>query len=167
MSPIDVLRDGFGRIGTDLPPLLEGLTPTQLSQRLSPQANTIGWLVWHLLRVQDDHIAEVADSDQVWTSHGFADRFGLPFEDSATGYGHSSDDVAQVQTTAALLSEYADAVGAATSAYLDTLTAEELDRIVDRRWDPPVTLGARLVSVINDDTQHLGQAAFVRGVIAP
>jgi Protein of unknown function (DUF664) len=41
----------------------------------------------------------------------------------------------------------------------------DLARIVDRSWDPPVSLGVRLVSVIADDLQHAGQAAFVRGTL--
>ena len=53
----------------------------------------------------------------------------------------------------------------ATVAYLATVTPEDLDRIVDERWDPPVTLGVRLVSVVSDDLQHAGQAAYVRGLV--
>ena len=45
------------------------------------------------------------------------------------------------------------------------LTDADLPRVVDERWDPPVTLGVRLVSVISDCLQHAGQAAFVRGIL--
>jgi hypothetical protein len=44
------------------------------------------------------------------------------------------------------------------------VTPADLDRVVDKRWDPPVTLGVRLVSVVDDDAQHVGQAAYVRGL---
>ena len=54
---------------------------------------------------------------------------------------------------------------ARTHGYLATLTAGDLDRIVDERWDPPVTLGVRLVSIVDDDIQHAGQAAYVRGLL--
>ena len=54
-----------------------------------------------------------------------------------------------------------------TLAYLSRVTSEELDRVVDRRWDPPVTAGVRLVSVVGDCLQHLGQAAYVRGLLTP
>jgi uncharacterized damage-inducible protein DinB len=165
MTPIAVLADGFGRVAEDLPGLLDGLSPDQLAHRIAPEANSIGWLVWHLLRVQDDHVADVAGTEQVWTAQGFAERFALPFAVGATGYGQSSDEVGQVRVSADLLSAYAAAVHAATTAFLDTLDAEDLDRVVDTRWTPPVTLGVRLVSVINDDTQHLGQAAYLRGLL--
>ncbi len=46
------------------------------------------------------------------------------------------------------------------------MTPEDLDRVVDKRWNPPVTLGVRLVSILNDDVQHVGQAAYVRGLLA-
>ncbi|MFT4265387.1 MAG: DinB family protein [Nocardioides sp.] len=165
MTPTDLLKDAFGRIAEDLPALLEGLTEEQLTTRLGPEANTIAWLVWHLTRVQDDHVAGVAGTEQVWIAQGFAERFGLPFDVTAHGYGQSTEEVGQVRASAEQLAAYFAATHVATVAFLDTVTPEDLDRVVDTRWDPPVTLGVRLVSVINDDTQHLGQAAFVKGIL--
>jgi hypothetical protein len=165
MTPAAVLIDAFQRVADTLPELVDGLSDDDLSWRPAADANPIGWLVWHLLRVQDDHVADVAGVDQVWTAQGFADRFGLPFEPGVIGYGMSTEEVGQVRVTADLLLEYADAVHRQTIDYLEGLGDDDLDRIVDKRWDPPVTLGARLVSVVNDDTQHLGQAGYVRGLL--
>jgi hypothetical protein len=124
--------------------------------------------VWHLTRIQDDHVADVAGTEQVWTSAGWADRFGLPFEPADTGYGHGAEQVAAVRVPSAdLLTGYHDAVHERTVAYARTLVDADLDRVVDHRWDPPVTLGARLVSVLADDLQHAGQAAYVRGLLTP
>jgi hypothetical protein len=164
----ELLDDAFTRIRDTVRRAAGGLTPEQLGARIDPKANTIPWLVWHLTRVQDDHIAEVAGTEQVWTSGGWAERFGLPFEADATGYGQSPDEVAQVAgpgVTSESLVDYHEAVYAATSAYLRSLPGDELSRVVDESWDPPVTLAVRLVSVISDDLQHAGQASFVRGVI--
>jgi uncharacterized damage-inducible protein DinB len=165
MTPADVLTEGFQRVADGVPRVVDGLTDDDLAWRPGPDANPIGWLVWHLLRVQDDHVAEVAGREQVWTARGFADRFGLPFDAAATGFGQSSDEVAQVRVGAELLAEYAAAVHEQSADFLSGLGEQDLDRIVDERWDPPVTLGVRLVSVVNDDTQHLGQAAYVRGLL--
>ncbi|MET0449335.1 MAG: DinB family protein [Aeromicrobium sp.] len=160
-----LLDDSFTRIGDGVASVVDGLSPSDLSHRLAPGANTIGWLVWHLLRVQDDHVADVAGTDQVWTAGGWYDRFDLPFEPDATGYGQSADDVDAVSTTAELLVGYAEAVTAATREFVSALTDDDLDRVVDDSWDPPVTLGARLVSVIGDDLKHLGQAEYVAGLL--
>ena len=165
MTPAELLKDAFGRIVEGGLAVVDGLDDEQLTHRVGPDANTIAWLVWHLTRVQDDHVAEVAGTDQVWTSQGYAERFGLPFETSATGYGMSTREVGQVKVGAELLADYLRATHEATLAYLDTVTDADLDRVVDERWDPPVTLGVRLVSVVNDDTQHVGQAAYVRGLL--
>ncbi|MET0767092.1 MAG: DinB family protein, partial [Aeromicrobium sp.] len=73
-----LLDDAFTRIGDDVATLVDGLTPDQLAHRIAPDANPIGWLVWHLLRVQDDHVSDLAGTDQVWTSAGWSDRFDLP-----------------------------------------------------------------------------------------
>jgi len=165
MTPADVIIDAFQRLADKLPSILDGLTEDDLAWRPAADANPIGWLVWHLVRVQDDHVAEVAAIEQVYIAQGFADRFALPFDPAAIGYGQSTEEVGQVRVAAGLLLEYAEAVHRQTLDYLGGLSDDDLDRVVDDRWDPPVTLGARLVSVLNDDTQHLGQAGYVRGLL--
>ena len=163
----ELLVDAFNRIREGAESAVNGLSPEQLAQRPSSNANSIGWLVWHLTRVQDDHIAAVADREQVWTSDGWHERFALPFDADDTGYGHSSEQVAQVAALEAeQLVGYLEAVHAATVAFVGPLTPEDLGQVVDERWDPPVTLGVRLVSIVNDDQQHVGQAAFVRGLLS-
>jgi uncharacterized damage-inducible protein DinB len=166
MTSADLLIDAFGRIREVVHWAVAGLTPEQLAFRVDDGANTIAWLVWHLTRVQDDHVADAAQSGQVWTSDGWAERFGLPMHASATGYGHRSADVAAVQVKSPdLLTGYHDAVHERTASYVGRLSDSDLDRIVDKSWDPPVTLGVRLISVISDDLQHAGQAAFIRGIL--
>lgn len=167
MNIAELLTDGFGRVRESVVAVAEGLSPQQLAYRPNGTGNSIGWLLWHLARVQDDHVADVAGTEQVWTGQGWAARFALPFPDEAIGYGHSTEEVAQVQVAdPALLVDYYAAVHARTLEYLSGLVDADLDRIVDERWDPPVSLGVRLVSVLNDDTQHVGQAAYVRGILA-
>jgi len=166
MTSAELLVDAFGRIHEVVHEAVDGLTPEQLGARLDPDANSIAWLVWHLTRIQDDHVADVAGRDQVWTAAGWVERFNLPFDPHAHGYGHTSADVAAVQVESAeLLTGYYDAVHDRTIEYVKGLRDADLDRIVDTRWDPPVTLGVRLVSVISDDLQHAGQAAFIRGIL--
>ena len=165
MTPAQLLTDAFGRIAEGGAAVVDGLDEDQLAHRPGPDANPIGWLVWHLARVQDDHVADVAGIEQVWTSRGFHEKFGLPFDASDIGYGHSSEQVAHVRVDAEQLAAYLAAVHEQTCEYLEGLDLEDLDRVVDDRWDPPVTLGVRLVSVVNDDGQHLGQAAYVRGLL--
>jgi uncharacterized damage-inducible protein DinB len=161
----DILLDGYGRISPAVHAAVDGLDEDALSARLDEGANSIAWLVWHLARVQDDHVSEVAGQEQAWTAQGWAQRFGLPFADAETGYGFSAEQVGRVRAGAQLLTGYLDAVQARTEAYLGGLTDADLDRVVDEAWDPPVTLGVRLVSVLDDDLEHAAQAAFVRGVL--
>ena len=166
MKTAELLADGFGRVQGVVHEVATGLTPELLAWRPQPTANSICWLIWHLTRVQDDHVADVAGTEQVWTAAGWADRFGLPLEVSATGWGHSPDEVAAVRVESAdLLTGYHDAVFEQSLRFIEELTDADLDRIVDERWDPPVSLGVRLISVIDDDAQHAGQAAYLRGMI--
>jgi uncharacterized damage-inducible protein DinB len=166
MDIAPLLLEIYGRI----PPLareaVDGLTPDQLTARPTPDANSVAWLIWHLTRVQDHHISELLERDQLWADGEWAASFGLEPDPHNTGYGHSAADVAKVQPTdAAAVLGYLDAVTARTDSLLDGLTATDLDRVVDRRWDPPVTLGVRLVSIADDCLQHAGQAAYARGLL--
>ena len=166
MASADILVDAFDRIRETVHQVVDGLTPDQLAFRIDSEANSIAWLVWHLTRIQDDHIAEAAQIEQVWTAGGWTERFGLPFDSSATGYGHRSGDVAAVRVESGdLLTGYHDAVHHQTIGYVERLADADLARIVDDSWDPPVSLGVRLVSVISDDLQHAGQAAFIAGLV--
>ena len=166
MTSADLLTDAFGRIRETVHNAVDGLKPDELSFRPDPGANSIAWLVWHLSRVEDDHIADVAGLEQVWTSRGWADKFALPFPPQATGYGHGGDDVAAVKVKSGeLLTGYHDAVYEMALRYVRDLSDADLPRIVDTSWDPPVTLAVRLVSVINDGLQHAGQAAYIRGIV--
>jgi uncharacterized damage-inducible protein DinB len=165
MNPSDQVIEAFGRVQGTVHQVVRDLNLDELTYRPDPAANSISWLVWHLTRIQDDHIADVAGTEQVWVAEGWIERFALPFPAHATGYGHTSEEVAAVKILGDLLVAYYDAVHARTIAYVETIDADDLDRIVDEAWDPPVTLGVRLVSVIEDDIAHAGQAAYVRGLV--
>jgi uncharacterized damage-inducible protein DinB len=161
----DLLVDGFDRVKQTVHSVLDSADGDALAYRPDAQANSIAWLIWHLTRVQDDHISELAGAEQTWTADGWADRFGLPFEPGATGYSHDTDEVAALGSASKEnLGGYYDAVHERTMTYLATIGASDFDRVVDTNWDPPVTLAVRLISVINDDTQHVGQAAYVLGL---
>ncbi|MFD9976803.1 DUF664 domain-containing protein [Streptomyces sp. NPDC059017] len=166
MNSAELLEDAFGRIRETVHDAAGGCAPDLLHARVDPGANTIAWLVWHLTRVQDDHVADAAGREQVWLSQGWESRFGLPFPPDATGYGHTRAQVAKVRVESPdLLLGYHDAVHEETVAFVRGLTNTALGRIVDESWSPPVTLGVRLVSVVSDALQHAGQAAFVRGTL--
>ncbi len=165
MTSSDLLVDAFERIPELVHSVLDGVTRDQLTFRVDSEANTIAWLIWHLSRIEDDHIADVAGRPQVWTSHGWSRRWRLPFDDADTGYGHTSEQVAAVTGVAELLRGYFDAAHEMTAHFVGAVTDRDLDRIVDKRWDPPVTLGVRLVSVAGHDFDQVAQAAFVRGVL--
>lgn len=165
MTSAGLLVDAFGRVRDAVAGAVDGLTTEELAFRPDPEANSIAWLVWHLTRVQDDHVADVAGWEQVWTAAGWVERFGLPFDARAHGYGHSASEVAAVRADAALLLGYHEATHEQTVRFVERVADADLDRIVDTRWDPPVTLGVRLVSVIEDDLQHAGQAAYLRGLV--
>jgi uncharacterized damage-inducible protein DinB len=166
MDTAALLLDIYGRTPPIVAEAVEGLSQEELAWAPSPGANSIAWLVWHLIRVQDDHVSELLDEEQVWTTGEWAVRCGLKPDAHNTGYGHGPDDIASVRPESPeVLLGYLDEVDARTRRFLEGLSDADLDRIVDRRWDPPVTMGVRLVSIADDCLQHGGQAAYVRGLL--
>jgi hypothetical protein len=172
MTSAELLTDAFGRIRESVAGVVAGLSSDQLQARLDAAANPVSWLVWHLTRVQDDHVATAFGMEQVWSADGWAKRFGLPAETMEVGYGHSGKQVADLSAAicgtpspGSLLTEYHEAVHAQTVSLVSSISDADLERVVDRNWDPPVTLGVRLVSVLDDGARHVGQAEFVRGIL--
>jgi uncharacterized damage-inducible protein DinB len=166
MDTAALLLDLYSRTPPIVTGAVEGLDEGQLAWVPAPGANSIAWLVWHLTRVQDHHISELLNEEQIWTKGEWAARCGVEPDPHNTGYGHGPEDIAAVRPeNPDVLLGYLDQVDARTRRMLEGLTDAELDRIVDRRWDPAVTLGVRLVSVADDCLQHGGQAAYVRGLL--
>ena len=166
MTSADVLTEAFGRIPDLVRGAVEGLDADQLSIRPNGTGNSIAWLVWHLTRVEDNHLADAFGHDEVWQAAGYAERWALDLEPLDTGYGHSTEQVDAVTVRdARQLLEYFDDVHATSMSSVAELDDAALQRVVDEEWDPPVTLLVRLVSVVDDAVQHAGQAAYARGLI--
>ncbi|BBX18926.1 hypothetical protein CRI77_02100 [Mycolicibacterium duvalii] len=160
----ELLRDFFTRLIEHVDDLTDGLTDEVALYRPTPEANTIAWLIWHSARIQDAQVCDLAGAEQVWFRDGWVDRFALDLPRDAHGYGHTPEDVGKVKAPADLLAGYYHAVHRESLQYVASVTAEELGRVVDRNWNPPVTASARLVSIVDDAAQHLGQAAYLRGI---
>ncbi|MDZ4232193.1 MAG: mycothiol transferase [Dietzia sp.] len=160
----ELLRDSFTRLIEHVDDLTDGLTDAVAYHRPTPEANTIVWLIWHRARIQDAQLCDIAGTEQVWLRDGWVDRFALDLPRDAHGYGHTPEEVAKVRASPQLLAGYYHAVHKMSLEYVASVSAEELERIVDEQWDPPVTASARLVSIIDDAAQHLGQAAYIRGI---
>jgi hypothetical protein len=160
----DLLTDALARVGDSVPDVLEGLGADAAAWRPDAGANSLGWLVWHLTRVLDSHVADAAGEQQVLVRDAYDERLGLDLPAGDTGYAHGSDEVAKVRfADLADLAAYHRAVQEWAASYLAGVS--DFDRVVDDRWDPPVTLGVRLVSVVDDCARHMGQAQYVRGLL--
>jgi hypothetical protein len=167
MTPAEIFTDQFERIHDLFADVLDDLSLDEAHLRPGGPAggggNSIVWLLWHAARIQDDHVAGLSGAEQAWGE--WRARFDLPLDDWDHGYGHTSKQVDSVRVEdPTLLVQYQDAVHRLTLDYLADVDEAELDRVVDERWSPPVTAGVRLVSVVGDALQHLGQAAYVKGL---
>jgi hypothetical protein len=160
----EILRDSFTRLIEHVDDLTDDLTDEVSFHRMTPEANSIAWLIWHSARITDAQLADIAGVEQVWLRDGWYDRFGLDLPPGDDGYGHTAEQAGKVRAPADLLAGYYHAVHRLALEYVAGITVEELARVVDEDWEPPVTASVRLVSIIDDCAQHLGQAAYLRGV---
>ncbi len=152
----------FARISQVLETVLDGLTENEINQQPTPECNSIGWMVWHLTRVQDRFIAMISNNEQVWITEKWYGKFGREADAKDIGYGHRPEDLAnfRVLDTKTLL-DYHHAVLEKTKQYTNKLSPEELDRVIDDSRAPTVAL--RLTAFISDNLQHAGQVAYLRG----
>ena len=163
-----LIADIFTRISEELERVLDGLTVNEINRQPRPDCNSIGWLAWHLTRSQDRNMSEVAGEEQLWVSAKWHDRFNRAPDPAETGYGHSTEDAAAFYSPdSATLLEYHRAVLEQTKRYINSkLLESELERqAYSSTFDNTNTVGKRLLGVINDSLQHVGQAAYVRGLI--
>lgn len=166
MDAKDLMLDGLERIRSVLHRTLTGLTPDDMHRQPQADANSIAWLAWHLTRVQDVSVSGLAAEEQIWRSRGWQDRFHLPAGASDDGFGHTPEQVAAFRAPSiqALLDYHEDVVERSRT-YVAALAPADFDRTLDEpQWQPPPTVGVRLVSVLSDNLQHAGQAAYLRGL---
>lgn len=165
MRTTQLALDSLGRVHELIPAVLDGLTTADVLWRPDPGANSIGWLIWHLTRAEDAMISSLAGSEQEWVTGKWDETFDLPYSPKAGGFGMSSEDVGRFTVPDPdVLRQYAEAVGAFAVEVLSTLTDADLDRVIDESYTPPVTVGVRLVSIMVETAQHMGQAAYLRGM---
>lgn len=162
----DMMIDGYGRIMEILERALDGLSEEDLNWQPRPDCNSMGWLAWHLTRVQDDHISDLMGEEQLWIKDGWHARFKRPAEKKDIGFGHTPEDVAAFKSPGVKTQlDYHRAVMERSQRYFPTLSKTDLDRELNEPWFQPLpTVGVRLISVLGDSLEHAGQVAYVRGL---
>ena len=167
MDARNVLCEAANRPAAEAKALIDTLPEGALNAHAGGHTNSIAWLLWHAGRQMDAQLAQLNGEPQVWHSQGFNSRFNLGELGDTVGYGHTAEQArAVVVEDAALLVEYLGATTAALSEYIAGLSEADLDDVIDTSWTPHVTRGVRLVSMIDDAAQHVGQAAYAAGILA-
>jgi hypothetical protein len=163
----ELVEDGYGRVLEALKEALEGLSQKDLNERPHADCNSMGWLTWHLTRVQDDHISDLMGEEQLWMKDGWHARFNRPAEPKDIGFGNSSEEVSSFESPPVeILLDYHRVVLDRSKQYLNGLTPADLDRELNEpMFQPLPTVGVRLVSVMSDCLQHAGQVAYLRGLL--
>lgn len=146
--------------------VLLGISEETLHVMPVGHGNSIAWLVWHAARQQDVQVAHLRGGAEVWESGDWANRTGVPRGPGDLGFGDGPAEVQVLHVTdPEELLGYLRAVVDSVEEYVQGLSGADLDDVVDTDWTPHVTRGVRLVSTIDDAAVHIGQAAYVRGVL--
>lgn len=167
MNGIDVLLD-FAARPKDVLTALPSLNAEQLNQHPEGHPNSIAWLLWHTGREIDVQLSALTGNDELWYSSQCRAALALGDVGDSLGYGHSADDAAQIQLHDAAdfdhLRSYVAATLDALAAYCGSLADNDLSDIIAEYEGQPISRGSCLVSIIDDATAHLAQAAYVAGM---
>ena len=163
MTLDEFIVDALAREQELLLEAVQDLTPEELGWRAGPEANPIGWILWHMIRVEDMWFQFfVQRKTEIWERDGWNETFGLPTRDN--GFGHTQEQVADfpVLDLAALL-RYGEAVRQATLEYLKTMGPEDY-AVVPREQRPEMSVGAIFRQIIGEVYQHQGHIAYLKGL---
>jgi uncharacterized damage-inducible protein DinB len=165
MSTTELYADAIRRADADLRRALDDLSNEDLkSQPAGGGSNPIGWLVWHLTRTRDNISSSISGDTSVWEAGGWAARFGM--EGELPRFAPADVHLFDPKDPETLLG-YFDAVAEKSLTIVEGLTDADMSRMVEStnpgRPAQPVT--SRLGVIINDNIQHVGQIAYLRGLI--
>ena len=159
-----VLIDSFGRVAKGLEEALAGLSQSDLDEQPHADCNSMGWLTWHLTRGQDSAFSWLTGQKQIWIEDGWSAKFNRDPNPRDTGFGSKSEDVAAFKSPdVGELLGYHQAVFERSRQYLGNLSDAELGRELNNPAFP--TVEALLVAILSDCLQHLGQVAYLRGLL--
>jgi hypothetical protein len=163
----ELIVDGYDRLPDLMKEALSGLSIADLDWQPHRDGNSLGWTAWHLTRVQDSQIAELAGQAQLWLGDGWHKRFRRGADAEDTGYGHSVEQVRAFGSPSAKVQlDYLRRVVDRTKQYLVSLAPADLDRELNEPWQQPLpTVGVRIVSILADCHQHAGEASYIRGLV--
>jgi len=148
--------------------VLEGLTMDDLHKRPAPDANTIGWLLWHTTRSLDRTVGDVINGEQLWIKDKWYIKFGRSTDSNDTGWHHTFEEVGNFRIPdIQSLRDYFNAVIQMSIKYLENLSEEGLDQLFDNSLHPGTMIPVyqRIEGNIAEHFQHVGQAAYVRGLL--
>ena len=158
----------YTEISRELERALDGLTTDDLNRQPHSDCNSIGWLAWHLTRCQDVANADLSGKEQLWLKEKWHAMFNRAADPTDTGYGHSSQDVLAFRAPdSKILLKYHYSVLEKTLHYINVkLTEADLEREFQSPTFPDInTVRNMLVGVVSDNLQHVGQIAYVRGLL--
>lgn len=166
MDGHDMLSDAYELVLTNLERMLEGLQPEDLNWQPRPDCNSIGWLAWHIIRGQDAAISFLMREDQLWIKEGWYEKFGRSADPGDGGTGHTTEDVASFKSPdSQVIIDYHRSVMERSKKYFSTLSSQDLDRVLNLKFLPPLTtLGSFLIMMLYDGMHHAGQIGYIRGM---
>ena len=169
MTAIELVHLELKRLHKNLEAGLDGLTAEQLHALPGnhPKANTIAWVIWHVVRTEDNVVRFVLQNRRapVWTEGGYAERLGLP--PIAQGTGMSTEDAHALRLRdVALFRDYMRQVWASTDDFLGTTDPAALDKVITVKPLGEMPGIRALAQVcVSHGMQHLGEIELARTLV--
>ena len=163
MTLNEFIEDAFNTEHEYLMDAIGDLTPDELMWKAGSEANHIGWILWHMIRVEDMWFQFfIQRHTEIWERDGWNEKFGLPTRDN--GFEHTQEQVNNFPAYELQeMLDYGAAVRAETLSYLKSVTPDQMD-IVPRDARPEMSVGRIFRQVIGEVYQHQGHIAYIKGL---
>ncbi|MCH8109745.1 MAG: DinB family protein [Chloroflexi bacterium] len=162
MDIVRFISQSMSQVQMRLLATCDGLTQEQALWRPAPHANNIGFILWHVGRVEDTRISSLREPHpQIWESQGWYEKFGQSVD--APDPGDRMGLRALSIPTLDVLLGYVKAVHQQTLEFLSALKPDDLDAIPNPS-QPERTVADVLRHMITHKNNHHGQIDYIRGL---
>ena len=165
MEANEFVKLALERIQESVDRATNGLTEEELKWQPNPEANPIGFILWHQIRAEDGIVnGMIRQQPQVWMTGKWYEKCNMSDDPQNSGGGYTPEQIATFKPPKLeVLQEYAKAVRAQINEYLDSLTPDKFNDVIETPFGK-FTVVQILTLLLSELAQHTGHIGYIRGL---
>jgi len=163
MQTTEFIRQLIAAVRRQTDESMKDMTVEQFNWTPPGTANPISAIFVHFLNSEDAFVqTQMLGKPKLWDEGGWAEKTGVKVP---PGYSGGWEEVKNMRLALEPVLAYQQVVRAATDAYLDKLTPDELDRVVKTARGER-SVATVFILVVNHALIHSGEIAALKGIQA-